>query len=34
VNSLNQLRVPAADIIAIIRELHASGKLHAELIER
>lgn len=34
VDALNQLRVPAADIIAIIRELHQSGKLHAELIER
>jgi flagellar P-ring protein precursor FlgI len=34
VDALNQLRVPAADIIAIIRELHATGKLHAELIDR
>ncbi|HET6424233.1 MAG TPA: flagellar basal body P-ring protein FlgI [Planctomycetaceae bacterium] len=34
VEALNQLRVPAADIISIIRELHNSGKLHAELIER
>lgn len=34
VNALNQLRVPASDIISIIRELHSSGKLHAELIER
>lgn len=34
VDALNQLRVPAADIISIIRELHQSGKLHAELIER
>lgn len=34
VNALNQLRVPASDIISIIRELHATGKLHAELIER
>lgn len=34
VDALNQLRVPAADIISIIRELHSSGKLHAELIER
>lgn len=32
--SLNKLRVPAKDIIAIIRELHSTGKLHAELIER
>lgn len=34
VDALNQLRVPAADIIAIIRELHATGKLHAELVDR
>jgi flagellar P-ring protein precursor FlgI len=34
VDALNQLRVPASDIISIIRELHNSGKLHAELIER
>jgi flagellar P-ring protein FlgI len=34
VDALNQLRVPADDIIAIIRELHATGKLHAELVER
>ncbi len=34
VDALNQLRVPASDIISIIRELHTSGKLHAELIER
>lgn len=34
VNSLNQLRVPTSEIIAILRELHASGKLHAVLIER
>jgi flagellar P-ring protein precursor FlgI len=33
-DALNQLRVPAADIMAIIRELHATGKLHAELVER
>ncbi len=33
VEALNQLRVPASDIISIIRELHNSGKLHAELIE-
>jgi len=34
VDALNQLRVPAADIISIIRELHATGKLHAELVDR
>ena len=34
VDALNQLRVPSEDIIAIIRELHATGKLHAELVER
>lgn len=34
VDALNQLRVPTADVIAIIRELHATGKLHAELVER
>lgn len=34
VDALNQLRVPTDDIIAIIRELHATGKLHAELVER
>jgi flagellar P-ring protein precursor FlgI len=33
-DALNQLRVPAADIMAILRELHATGKLHAELVER
>ena len=32
--ALNQLRVPPNDIIAIIRELHATGKLHAELIDK
>jgi flagellar P-ring protein precursor FlgI len=32
--ALNKLRVPPEDIIAIIRELHATGKLHAELIDR
>ncbi len=32
--SLNKLRVPPEDIIAIIRELHATGKLHAELIDK
>jgi flagellar P-ring protein precursor FlgI len=34
VDALNQLRVPAEDIIAILRTLHQTGKLHAELIER
>jgi flagellar P-ring protein precursor FlgI len=34
VMALNQLRVPTDDIVAIIRELSATGKLHAELIER
>ncbi len=34
VKALNQLRVPADDIIAIVRELHATGKLHAELVDR
>jgi flagellar P-ring protein precursor FlgI len=34
VTALKQLRVPSSDIIAIIRELHATGKLHAELVER
>lgn len=34
VDALNQLRVPSADVISIIRELHATGKLHAELIDR
>ncbi len=29
VDALNNLRVPTADIISIIRELHRSGKLHA-----
>lgn len=32
--TLNQLRVPTADVIDIIRELHATGKLHAELVDR
>jgi len=31
--ALNQLRVPTADVIHILRELHASGKLHAEFVE-
>jgi flagellar P-ring protein FlgI len=34
VDALNQLQVPSIEIIAIIRELHATGKLHAELVER
>ncbi|MCH8830572.1 MAG: flagellar basal body P-ring protein FlgI, partial [Planctomycetes bacterium] len=34
VESLNELRVPTKDIIEILRELHKSGKLHAEYIER
>lgn len=34
VDALNKLRVPTADVIDIIRELHATGKLHAELIEK
>jgi len=34
IDALNQLRVPAPDIISIIRELHATGKLHAELVDR
>jgi flagellar P-ring protein precursor FlgI len=32
VEALNMLRVPSADIIDIIKTLHRSGKLHAELI--
>ncbi len=34
VNALNQLKVPTDDIIGILRELHYSGRLHAEFIER
>jgi flagellar P-ring protein FlgI len=34
VNALNQLKVPTADVIGILRELHYSGRLHAEFIER
>jgi flagellar P-ring protein precursor FlgI len=34
VSALNQLKVPTADIIGILRELHSSGRLHAEFIER
>ena len=33
VDALNQLRVPANDIVEIIRELHRSGKLHASYEE-
>ena len=32
VEALNQLCVPAADRIAIIEELHKTGKLHATLM--
>ncbi len=32
VNALDQLKVPAEDRITIIKELYASGKLHAKLI--
>lgn len=34
VNALNQLKVPTGDIIGILRELHYSGRLHAEFLER
>lgn len=34
VNGLNQLKVPTNDIIGILRELHFSGRLHAEFVER
>lgn len=34
VNALNQLKVPTNDMIGILRELHYSGRLHAEFIER
>jgi flagellar P-ring protein precursor FlgI len=33
VNALDQLRVPAEDRIAIVKELYKTGKLHAKLIE-
>lgn len=33
VDALNQLRVPAGDVVEIIRELHRSGKLHAQYEE-
>ena len=32
VNALDQLKVPAEDRIAIVKELHKTGKLHAKLI--
>lgn len=32
--ALNQLKVPSDDIISILRDLNASGHMHAELIER
>lgn len=32
VEALNRLRVPTADVIEIIKDLHRSGKLHAVLI--
>jgi flagellar basal body P-ring protein FlgI len=32
VNALDQLKVPAEDRIAIVKELHKMGKLHAKLI--
>jgi flagellar P-ring protein precursor FlgI len=31
-NAFNQLKVPADDRIAILKEIHRSGKLHAQLI--
>jgi flagellar P-ring protein FlgI len=34
VSALNQLKVPTSDIIGILRELHFSGRLHAEFVER
>lgn len=34
VDALNQLRVPPAEVIAILRELHSSGKLHAVFVEK
>ncbi|MBI3864989.1 MAG: flagellar basal body P-ring protein FlgI [Planctomycetia bacterium] len=32
ISALNQLKVPTADVIDILKELHRAGKLHAELI--
>lgn len=34
ITALNRLKVPTDDIIAVLRELHSTGHLHAELIER
>jgi len=32
VNAMDQLKVPAEDRIAIIKELYQTGKLHAKLL--
>ncbi len=32
IDALNQLKVPTTDVIDILKDLHRSGKLHAELI--
>lgn len=32
VDALNQLKVPTVDVIEILKDLHRTGKLHAELI--
>jgi flagellar P-ring protein precursor FlgI len=32
VDALNQLKVPTPDVIEILKDLHRTGKLHAELI--
>jgi len=32
VNALDQLKVPSEDRIAIVKELHKTGKLHAKLV--
>ena len=32
IDALNQLKVPTVDVIDILKDLHRSGKLHAELI--
>ena len=32
IDALNQLKVPTADVIDILKDLHRAGKLHAELI--
>lgn len=34
IDALEELRVPSADILAIVKNLHDMGRLHAELIER